>query len=130
MMRGMSSKGIFESRSGSRERGAIWQNIADNLNNLQKFAVAAPSLRDHLTTLTKNYELKTRQEVRGIGLKGEELSENEQLHEDIIGRFEKSERRTEADTQKRLFDIKNKKKKAQKKRKKSNGKIWRDKHWW
>ena len=88
MMRGMSSKGIFESISGRRERGAVWQNIAVNLNNLQEFGVPAPSLRDHLTTLMKKYKLKTRQEVRDIGLKGEELSENEQLQEDVIERFE------------------------------------------
>ena len=68
--------GIFESKSGSRERGAIWQNIAENLNNFQEFAVTARSLRDHFTTLMKKYKLKTRQEVWGIGLKGEELCEN------------------------------------------------------
>ena len=35
-------------------------------------------------------------------LTGEELFENEQLIEELIERFEESERRTEADTQKRF----------------------------
>ena len=67
----------------------------------------------------KSYKSKTKQEVKGIGLGGEELSENEQLLEDLTERFEKSERRTEADTQKRQFDFKNEQKKAQEIRKKA-----------
>ena len=39
MMREMASKSTFESKSGSGERGARWQNIADNLNNYQEFVV-------------------------------------------------------------------------------------------
>ena len=41
----------------------------------------------------------------------EELSENEQLLEDLIEKFEEKERRTKADTQKRQFYIKNERKK-------------------
>ena len=45
------------------------------------------------------------------------MSENEQLLEDLIERFEESERRTEADTEKGQSDIENAKKKAQEIRK-------------
>ena len=48
----------------------------------------------------------------------EELSENTQLLEVEIERFEVRKRRTKADNQKRQSDIKNKKKKAQELRKK------------
>ena len=58
----------------------------------------------------KRYKSKTRQEVKGTDLGGEELSENEQLLEDLTERFEESERRTEADTEKRQFAIENEKK--------------------
>ena len=44
VIRGMASKGIFESKSGSRKKGAIWQNIADNLNNWEEFAATARRL--------------------------------------------------------------------------------------
>ena len=49
----------------------------------------------------KRYKSRTRRDVKGTGLLGEELSENEQLLEDLIERFEESESRTKADTQKR-----------------------------
>ena len=114
MMRGMVSKGIIESRSGNREKRFIWQNIVDNLNNCEEF-----HLGFHFTTLMKNYKPKIRQEVKGTGLGGKELSENEQLLEDSIERFEESERRTEADAQKTQSDIENKKKKTQELRKKA-----------
>ena len=48
----------------------------------------------------------------------EELSENTQLLEVIIERFEECKRRTVADNQKRQSDIENEKKKAQELRKK------------
>ena len=117
MMRGMASKGIIESRSGNREKRFIWQNIVDNLNNCEEF-----HLGFHFTTLMKNYKPKTRQKVKGTGLGGNELSENEQLLEDSVERFEESERRTEADAQKTQSDIENKKKKTQELRKKQ----WKD----
>ena len=56
----------------------------------------------------------------------EELSENEQLLEDLIEKFEEKERRTKADTQKRQFYIKNERKKANEMSKKAMEKIWRD----
>ena len=74
----------------------------------------------------KRYKLKTRWEIKVTDLGGEELSENEQLLEDITERFGESERRTEADTQKRRKNIENEKRKAQEIRKKSNGKILRN----
>ena len=68
-------------------------------------------------------QVKTRQAVAGTGLGVKKLSENEQLLEYLIKRFEESERRMEADTQKRQSDIKNEKQKVQKMRKKINGKF-------
>ena len=49
----------------------------------------------------KRYKSKTRREIKCTGLGGEEVSENEQLFEDVIEWFEKSDRRTKADTQKK-----------------------------
>ena len=79
----MTSKGIFESKYGSRERGATWQNITENLNNCKEFATTARSLRDHFTTFMKRFKSKTRREVKGTGRGDEELSKNEQLFEDL-----------------------------------------------
>ena len=87
------------------------------LNNCEEFAVAVRSLIDHFIALMKRYKSKTRREVKGTGLGGEELSENEQLLEDVIERFAESQRRTKADTEIRQSYIENAKKKAQEMRK-------------
>ena len=70
-------------------------DIAGNLNNCEEFAVTARTLRDCFTTLMKRYKAKAR---RDASLGGEELSENKQLLEDLMKRFEESKRRTKADT--------------------------------
>ena len=36
MMREMARKGIFESKLGLMKRGAIWQNIADDFEQLRR----------------------------------------------------------------------------------------------
>ena len=79
----MASKGIFESKYGSRERGGTWQNITENLNNCEEFATTAQSLIDHFTTFMKRFKSKTRREVKGTGPGDEELSKNEQLFGDL-----------------------------------------------
>ena len=111
----MASKGIFENQSGSREKGAIWQNIANMLNNCEEFALTARSLRYHFTTLMKRYKSKTRPEVKVTGLGDKELSVNEQLLEE-----------PKQILKKRLPYIENEKKKAQEMRKTAMEKIWRD----
>ena len=58
MIRGMTSKGIYESKL---EVG----NIADNLNNCEEIAVTARGLRDHFTAFMKRYKSKRRQQVKG-----------------------------------------------------------------
>ena len=60
---------------------------------------------------------KRRQEIIGTGLGCEELSENEQLLEDLTERYEESECRTEVDTQKRQSGIDNKKKRSRNEKK-------------
>ena len=64
-------------------------------------------------------QVKTRQAAAGTGLGVKKLSENEQLLEYLIKRFEESECRMEADTQKRQSDIKKKSRKFKKREKKS-----------
>ena len=122
-MRGMAKKGTFESKSGSRERGAIWQK-----NKSEEFAVTAWSLTDHFTAFMKRYKSKTRRDVEGSDLRGQKLSGNEQLLEDLTGRFDESEGRTEADAQKRQSYIKNEKKKLNKWEKKQEKDLERDKN--
>ena len=71
------------------------------------------SIRDHCTTFIKRYKSKTRREVKRTALWREGFSKNEQLLEDLVERFEESERRPQADTQKRQSYIEIEKNKAQ-----------------
>ena len=96
MMRGMKIKGIFEIKSASRERGAIEQNIANNLNKCRQFKVLKTILLPSRKSTSQNQDKK----FKAIGLGGKELSENEQFLEDLIDGFNKSERGTEPGTQK------------------------------
>ena len=49
----------------------------------------------------KRYKSKIRLEIRNTALGGEELSENKEILEDIIERFEEIKHTTKAGTQKR-----------------------------
>ena len=67
----MTSKGMFESKSGSTERGTTWHNIIDNLNNCKGLAITTQTLRYHFASHINTYKSKTRREVRGSdGVKG------------------------------------------------------------
>ena len=91
-------------------------------SNCEEFAVTMQRVRDHYNNLMKRQYSKTRLEIKGTNLGGEDLSENKQLLEDITERFEESKRRSKANTQKRQSLSKTKKKKAQEMRKKQ----WKD----
>ena len=57
-------------------------------NNCEEFAVTVRSLRNHFNNLMKRYQSKTRLEIKGTGVGGEDYSKNKQLLEDITERFE------------------------------------------
>ena len=91
----MAASGIFQTISGSRERGNSWENIAINLNAYIDFIVTLRAVRDRFTNIMRKYKSKARQKIAGSGLGGEELNEYEQLLEDLIEKYEESERRKE-----------------------------------
>ena len=59
----------FQKKKGSVERGALWTQIASNLNALvsPKFIVTQRSVRDHLAVLQKRYRKKMRQKEQESG---------------------------------------------------------------
>ena len=54
LMREMGAPGIFHYKAGSRERGNVWQIIADNFNQHEGFEVTARSVQDRFNTIQKN----------------------------------------------------------------------------
>ena len=115
MMRGMKIKGISETKSVSRERGAIQQNIANNLNKCRQFKVLKIILLPSWKSTSQNQGKK----FKAIVLGGKELSENEQFLEDLIEGFNESERGTEPGTQKKTVWYWKRKRKAQEMREKA-----------
>ena len=83
LLKEMGGQGIFQNiyiniyiihKAGSRERGAVWQVIASNLNcHKDLFDVTARGVRDRFTLLSRRYKSKTTQELKDSGTGGEEL---------------------------------------------------------
>ena len=96
MMKEMAANGIFSYKSGSRERGQLWQTIATHLNLLDGSLVTKRSVRDRFTTLMRKYKAKMNQEVKGSGTAGDEPSEYEILIEDLIHLSDESDLKQES----------------------------------
>ena len=78
----MAASRIFQTKSGNRERGNSWQNITTNLGAYNDFIVTLRAVRDRFITIMRKYKSKTKKEIVGTGLRGEELTEYEQLYEE------------------------------------------------
>lgn len=65
---------LYETRTGSPERGKVWDKIAENLNKLEspKFHVSKRSLRDRLNLLMNRYQAKIREENLASGISPDE----------------------------------------------------------
>ena len=67
------SNGVFNFKSGSRERGALWQVVATNLSCYDGFeAITGRGVRERCTSLTKKFQIKNNKEIRSTGEAGEE----------------------------------------------------------
>ena len=94
-MTDMASLEVFLHKSGSRERGQVWQKIAANLNGYPNFFVTLRAVREFFTTIMRKYKAKIRKKVQGTGLGGQELIEYKTLLEDLIERYEESKLKSE-----------------------------------
>ena len=64
LLKEMVGQGIFHYKAGSRERGAVSQVIASNLNcHKDLFEVTARVVRDRFTLLSRRYKSKASQEL-------------------------------------------------------------------
>ena len=78
------SEGVFSQKSGSRERGQSWQNVATILNLLDGFDVTSRSVRDRVTYSLKKFSAKNNSDVKATGEAGEEPTEYEMLMQDLL----------------------------------------------
>jgi len=93
LLREMVSQDIFTHKTGSRERGAVWQHIAKNLNTFEGFNVSPRGVRDRYSNISKKYKVQDNKDRQKTGIGGEELTEFEQLMEEVIGLNDESNTR-------------------------------------
>ena len=75
---------IFSYKSGCRERGQVWQNIATILNSMDGYLVTLRSVRDRFSNHMRKYKVKNNKEIKSSGTGGEEPTEYVTLLEDLI----------------------------------------------
>ena len=111
MMREMVAIGIFNHKSGSRERGQMWQTIATNLNTFEDFGgITSRAVRDRFTTIMWKYKAPTNKELKSSGLGEDELGEFDTLMEDLIAMSNESDLKQDAENEskKKANDIEKK----------------------
>jgi hypothetical protein len=86
LMKQMTGFGIFEHRAGSRERGNVWQNIAEKLNSDERFGAALTTrgARDRFNLLKRRHKAKTSSELKSTGTGGKEQSEFDLILEELV----------------------------------------------
>ena len=67
----------------SRDKGAAWQKVVDNINALPGYEVSSRSIRDRFNTLAKK-QVKMAKVERLTGEESNELDELETILEDLI----------------------------------------------
>ena len=85
-MREMAAKGIFQFKSGSRERGNVWQAVAKYLNGHKDLfnSVSSRGVRDIFTLISRKYKAKNAEEQKSTGGGSEdELNEYDLLLEEL-----------------------------------------------
>ena len=97
---------LYSTRKGSSERGKIWSQLAEKLNEVSscKFIVTQKSLRDRLKLLTQKHKQKMRSEKRASGIDPEmtdiditleDISEKEVAEQEDETKKKKSQGRKE-----------------------------------
>ena len=79
MLREMAAEGVMHQKPRSKDKGAIWQKVVDNLNPLPEFEVSSRSVWDRFNILAKKHKVKMAKQERSTGGGGEELSELESI---------------------------------------------------
>ena len=73
------SNGVFNFKSGSREREALWQVVATNLSCNDGFeTITGRGVRERCTSLTNKFQIKNNKDIRSTGEAEEEPSEVDQ----------------------------------------------------
>ncbi|KAL9976892.1 hypothetical protein ACROYT_G014233 [Oculina patagonica] len=108
----------FKFRAGSKERGSVWTQIANNLNTHPGFTVSQRAVRDHYTILEKKAKKRKREIENGTGISPED-SELDLALEEIIEKWEAAEQEFHLDHQSKAKKLEKDKETAEEMRKMS-----------
>ena len=121
--------GPYQYKSSTRERGKIWEDITERLNANDAFKNRLGNkraVRDRYTLLAKKFKKRMAEEERASGV-SPEMSEQDKLLEQIIERFEESDREADENAQQGDKNKENDRKKSRGDEEALDGKTGRDK---
>lgn len=78
----------WQFKRGSKQRGQVWEQISDSLNDIDspKFTVSQKAVRDHYNLVEKEHKKRIRDEEKGSGISPEHTDFDNSM-EDVIERF-------------------------------------------
>lgn len=78
----------WQFKKGSKQRGQVWEQISDSLNEIDspKFSVNQKAVRDHYNLLEKEHKKRIRDEEKASGISPENTDFDNSM-EDIIEQF-------------------------------------------
>ncbi|XP_027050950.1 putative uncharacterized protein DDB_G0274435, partial [Pocillopora damicornis] len=99
LMREMAAQGIFQFKSGSRERGTVWQAITKNLNGHKDLfhSVTSRGVSDRFTLILRRYKAKNAEELKSTGEGSED--EYDLLLEELTHLSEESDKKANAEAE-------------------------------
>ena len=84
MLQEMAAEGVIHHKCKSRNRGVSLQKVVEKLNALPNFDVNTKSFRERFNLLAKKYKVKMGKQDRATGGGGIEVTEVENLLEELI----------------------------------------------
>ena len=99
MMKEIAAQGVFQYKFGSRERGNVWNVVAQNLTSHTDLfdGLTERGARDRYTLISRRFKVKISEELKSSGIGGEPQTEYEILLEELVHLSDEAEKRAEID---------------------------------
>ena len=84
MLREVIAEGVFQYKSGSRERGNAWRYVVTTPNAFEGLVITGRTVRDRLTHVIRKFSSRINAEKNLLGQGGEHPTEYHILLQDIL----------------------------------------------
>lgn len=106
LLKEIAAEGVLQHKAKSRERGTSWLNVANKMApSFPNVETTSRAVRDRFKTLERKHKFKNAEEERGTGLGGDELTEEEELLEELIEIGEETEKRVEEENEEKKASV-------------------------